>query len=566
MISQTILHVIPASGGGIERFARSISVGDSDYGSGRTHCFLHVGSSHAALEMPGQKRYALLEWPDLASKWPRFVTGLCASYEIDLIHCHVLTPTTVQLLSHAKRFVISLHDVGFIASNAFEQTTPEPLVDYQWMAKCRKVLERARAITAPSNYLQNLFQLHFPDLEALVVEPGIAEAAATIAAAPLENRTANHKPRIGIVGAIGPHKGGDFLELLLQNEAARTFEWIVIGYTNQRIFPQQEPDLGLTIHGPFEAEQTGVLLAQYAIDLVYFPNRLAESFSYALSDVWRAGIPVLVPPTGALFERCARVQGGWVLRAPEDVNGVLSQMHEILAESNARNYQSVCAAITSHAALAAPGVMGMLRQLTPIYAPDPPAPDASGMPWSSSEVQDFLRHQLDGVVFRSENIRLARDYSQSKAYVETLIEQLNALAEAKINADAWSSKLEQDCSGFRERNLAIEADLLAIKQAADALFLEKQHALHANQALETEIAAAQAHAHALQISLEQSLAQGIQQAEHAGKALADMQQQLSAEINALAPRARRYDKLVSLIPAPVKAIMRFLFRRVKKTK
>lgn len=566
MISQTILHIIPASGGGIERFARSISTADSVYGSGRTHCFLHVGCGHAALEMPGQNRYALLEWPALANKWPRFVAGLCASYEIDLIHCHVLTPNTVQLLNHAKRFLISLHDVGFIASNAFEQTTPEPLVDYQWMAKCRKILERARAITAPSNYLQNLFQLHFPDLAALVVEPGIALTAAAVEVAPRQNRAANYKPRIGIVGAIGPHKGGDFLELLLQNDAARAYAWIIIGYTSQRIFPQQEADLGLTIHGPFAVEQTAALLKQYEIDLVYFPNRLAESFSYALSDVWAAGIPVLVPPTGALFERCTRVQGGWVLRTPNDVNGVLNQMHEIFAESNARDYQSTCAAIVSQAAIAAPGLAMMLHKLTPLYAQDPPAPDASGMPWSSAEVQDFLRHQLDGVVFRAENIRLARDYSQSKAYVETLIEQVNALAEAKISADAWSSKLAHDCSGFRERNLVIEADRVALKQAADALFLEKQNALHANQALIIENAATSAQVNAQRTEFEETLARAIEEAELAATAFANEQQRLSAEINALAPRARRYDKLVAFTPAPIKTLVRFLVRVVRKSK
>jgi glycosyltransferase involved in cell wall biosynthesis len=565
MITQTILHIIPASGGGIERFARSISRSEASYSSARTHCFLHVGSTHAALEMPEQNRYALFELPKLEQKWPRFIAGLCASYEIDLLHCHVLTPVTVKLLASAKNYLISLHDVGFIASNAFEQTTPEPTVDYLWLAKCRRVLQRARAITAPSNYLQQLFQRHFPDLAAMVIEPGTAEPSELAPKKVLQKAWASHqKPRIGIVGAIGPHKGGDFLELLLQNEAARAFDWTVIGYTTQRIFPQHDPALGLTVHGPFAAEQTAALLEQYEIDLVYFPNRLAESFSYALSDVWHAGVPVLVPATGALFERCTKVQGGWVLRAPSDVNGVLSQMQEILAESNARNYQDVCAAIVANAAIAAPGLTAMMRKLTPLYAPDAPALDASGMPWSSVEVQDFLRHQLDGVVFRAENIRLARDYSQSKAYVETLTQQLDELADAKTQADAWSAKLEQDCSGFRARNLAIEADLSSLKQAADTLFLEKQNALHAHQALERANALVLAEVANLQAALTQSQAHIAllqQQAIAAQHSFDAEQHRLTEEINALAPRARRYDKLAALIPAPIKSAIRFLVRR-----
>ena len=241
------------------------------------------------------------------------------------------------------------------------------------------------------------------------------------------------------------------------------------------------------------------------------------------------------------------------------MNGVLLQMQEIFTESNARNYQDACAAIVANAAIAAPGLTAMMDQLTPLYIPDAPALDAGGMPWSSLEVQDFLRHQLGGVVFRSENIRLARDYSQSKAYVEILIQQLNELAKAKTQVDAWSAKLERDCSGFRARNLAIEADLLELKHAADALFIEKQNALHANQALATSGEAALAKVAQLQSTLDISLEQtAIAQLTFEAEQL-----RLTAEISALAPRARRYDKLAALIPAPLKSVMRFLARRLR---
>ena len=59
-------------------------------------------------------------------------------------------------------------------------------------------------------------------------------------------------------------------------------------------------------------------LAAYRTETVLFPNRLPESFSYTLSEVWSAGIPVIVPDHGALGDRVERDGGGWLLPAGFD--------------------------------------------------------------------------------------------------------------------------------------------------------------------------------------------------------------------------------------------------------
>ena len=49
-----------------------------------------------------------------------------------------------------------------------------------------------------------------------------------------------------------------------------------------------------------------------ACALVAFPSAGPETFSFTLSESWAAGLPVIVPPFGALAERVAESSAGWL--------------------------------------------------------------------------------------------------------------------------------------------------------------------------------------------------------------------------------------------------------------
>ena len=59
------------------------------------------------------------------------------------------------------------------------------------------------------------------------------------------------------------------------------------------------------------------LLAHYRARLVAFPSACPETFCFTLSEAWAAGMPVVVPPIGALAERVAGTGAGWVLTEAE---------------------------------------------------------------------------------------------------------------------------------------------------------------------------------------------------------------------------------------------------------
>ena len=89
------------------------------------------------------------------------------------------------------------------------------------------------------------------------------------------------------------------------------------------------------VHGPYNDSELPALIASYGVHVVLFPNRLPESFSYTLSEVWAAGIPVIVPDEGALAERVSRHQGGWLLPARFSADQASSLLQRLFSPEGA---------------------------------------------------------------------------------------------------------------------------------------------------------------------------------------------------------------------------------------
>ena len=79
------------------------------------------------------------------------------------------------------------------------------------------------------------------------------------------------------------------------------------------------------------------LLAHYRARMVAFPSAGPETFSFTLSEAWAAGLPVVVPPFGALGERVADAGAGWLWTDAEwrDESKMLARIAELVAPANA---------------------------------------------------------------------------------------------------------------------------------------------------------------------------------------------------------------------------------------
>lgn len=132
--------------------------------------------------------------------------------------------------------------------------------------------------------------------------------------------------RVCTIGAVGTQKGYDVLLACARDAAARDLplEFVVVG------FSEEDPPLfetgRITVTGRFAEEEAVALVRAQQAHLAFLPSISPETWCYALSTAWRAGLEVAAFDLGALGERIRRDGGGHPLPPglePRTINDTL---------------------------------------------------------------------------------------------------------------------------------------------------------------------------------------------------------------------------------------------------
>ncbi len=183
----------------------------------------------------------------------------------------------------------------------------------------------ARAVIFPSAEVEKRFRRYLPRFES-AIRPWEE------AAIPLPPRTRAPAPRrggrwrIGVIGAIGTEKGYDLLLACARDAARRRLplEFVIIGFTHD------DPRLMDTGHVQvtyrFAPERAAEEIAAQSADIGFIPSIWPETWCFALSDAWRAGLKTAVFDIGTQALRVRETGNGWVLPLalpPDNVNNTL---------------------------------------------------------------------------------------------------------------------------------------------------------------------------------------------------------------------------------------------------
>jgi GT2 family glycosyltransferase/glycosyltransferase involved in cell wall biosynthesis len=115
-----------------------------------------------------------------------------------------------------------------------------------------------------------------------------------------------------VPGAISIEKGYNVVLALARHvaRAALPLQLVVVGYScdDERLLETGR----VRITGPYEPERAVDMLRAQAADMAFLPSIWPETWSYALSEAWQAGLPVVAFDIGAPAERI-RMRGGGLL-------------------------------------------------------------------------------------------------------------------------------------------------------------------------------------------------------------------------------------------------------------
>lgn len=362
-----VLHVIHHHGGGTETHVRSLIDWSRD--RWRHYLLIAVGDSWKVEEHRNDGTVVHFDFsrqPD--EPWAMLLSGLCATLDIALLHLHNISGSRDGLLTALADFTLpyiyTAHDLNFacptitflaademycgaetdpaICRRCLAAQPPFAGIDIVgWRERHRPLLARAAAVIAPSRWAADTMARYFPETPASVIAHGTdahsnGRRSGLRLAAVLPDDAV---PTVVAIGAIGPDKGARRIERLVEIARQRhaRVRFVVIGYTDVERGPWQSEDAALTVHGRYDPADLPDLLAHYRARLILYPSAGPETFSYTLSEVWAASMPVLVPPIGALVERVAGTGAGFVMSDREwrDEAAMFDRLLALLETTNA---------------------------------------------------------------------------------------------------------------------------------------------------------------------------------------------------------------------------------------
>ena len=204
------------------------------------------------------------------------------------------------------------------------------------------------------------------------------------------------------------------------------------------------------------------------------PNAVPESFSYALSDAWAAGVPVLAAPRGALAERIGAHGGGWLLPERFDAAAVAARdPRSRRRRAGSRRGRGYNRSSRSPTRARIPPLDAMTRSLDAFYARFGIDPAAPGTARRRGRSNPSSRRTSTASLFRVELVRLCDELAQTLAALEDTKRRAEAFETrgARLDRQARSRRRAPCRTSFaasteeRER-LAKEADLLRLNQEA----------------------------------------------------------------------------------------------------
>ena len=178
----------------------------------------------------------------------------------------------------------------------------------QLVARSAAMLASAEKVMAPSADAAARIRRHFPALRP-VVQPWEDDAVLP----PLVPGPGGPARRVCVVGAIGVEKGYDVLLDCARDARRRALpiSFTVVGYTSD--------DARLLAAGPVfitgeyaDADAVALVRAQGA-DMAFLPSVWPETWCFALSRAWQAGLGVAAFDLGAPAERIRAAGRGWLL-------------------------------------------------------------------------------------------------------------------------------------------------------------------------------------------------------------------------------------------------------------
>ena len=269
------------------------------------------------------------------------------AYSIDSVHIHHILGHYFDVADVAQKYainsIITLHDFYSLCpsvnmrycnekycGNINNKDCEKCLVSSgrasnniipEWQFDWNNFLKKFNTVIVPSQDTKSRIQEVYPDVEITVIEHGVNNHKTE------ETPTISDKLRVGFIGVLCRHKGGEIIREIVKDNADKDIEFHAFGKSEYEDLRKSFSNY--TFHGSYERENLSKLLWENKINVICFLQIWPETYSYTTNEAVSAGIPVISLDLGAGAERVKKYDLGWVLPHDSSANDIIKLLVKI---------------------------------------------------------------------------------------------------------------------------------------------------------------------------------------------------------------------------------------------
>ena len=156
-----------------------------------------------------------------------------------------------------------------------------------------------------SEFTRSVFTKIYPDIAARIE---IGEVPLDFLR-PVTVPAPSDRVHIGVIGALGYHKGHDVVRDMAQAFVQDPQRRVIVSVFG----PIGEGVDGATWHGEYQRDALPELMERHQVDIIFIPSICGETYSQTAQEARLMGMPLAVFDIGALTERVAGYDNGVII-------------------------------------------------------------------------------------------------------------------------------------------------------------------------------------------------------------------------------------------------------------
>ncbi|HEY2737380.1 MAG TPA: glycosyltransferase [Thermoanaerobaculia bacterium] len=230
-----------------------------------------------------------------------------------------------------------------------------------WRQEAAALLAEADALVFASDFLLRAHRDLFPDLpseRSRVIAPAVE--AGPPPKPPQPSRPLRH---VALVGGVQAHKGALVFADVVRRLAGSGLHWTAYGGGDAVLLATLRGLPGVQVRGYYRQHALRTLLRRDGVDLALLLSIVPESYSLALGECVRAGVPVLAFALGAPADRVPDLGAGRLVAPEAGAEGIAEALRTMLREGRVPEVPADAAARIPDAEAAARAVRELYRTL-----------------------------------------------------------------------------------------------------------------------------------------------------------------------------------------------------------